>query len=322
MRLARRWRSAGPTKLARSRSRGVALIIALMVVALAMATLMPQASRERLTVASTANLLDTLQAHALAGGVLAWAEVVLSEDADADAVDYLGERWATPVPALAVERGTVGGRLHDLRGRLNLNALVDARGVNNAIQFARLERLLTHLSIPVGVAGAILDWVDADDLESIPSGAESAHYLALTPAYRASNHLLTSVSELRLIAGIDEKTYAVLRSHVSALDWDMNINLNTASLAVLSSLGERLDTVALTSFIQKRVESPLRGLADVRAETAFSGVLDDLQGLSVVSDRFALEATVRLPRAKLRFHCVISRGPNETRAQRCWTPTL
>ena len=302
----------------RHREAGVALVIALVVVAIAVTTLAPGAVRERVAVAHTANVIDRLQARALAHGVLTWASGVLDTDGDGDSVDFLGEPWTTPVPGLAAGRGVASGALVDLRSRLNLNALIDERGLVNGLQLARLQRLLALLKLDASVAGAIVDWVDADDVEQLGGGAESAYYLQLEPAYRSANQPFASVSELRLVAGMKDANVVGLAPFVSALDDDMTINVNTATLNVLLALGGNLQASLLEDFVQRRVASPARGFADIRAEQGFSDGLESLRGLNIISDDFLLRARIQLPRAVLDVRCRLRRSSTGTKAQRCW----
>lgn len=287
--------------------RGIALVLALTTVAVAAMVLTPATVRDRLAVAGTALHLDAVQIQALASGVEFWASSRLLEDLKGPPVDWLGEPWATPAEAAAGERGWASGRLYDLRGRLNLNAIVDERGQVNQRQLARLRRLLRHLELEVTLASAVVDWIDADDDPYTPGGAESAVYLSLKPKLRAANMPFSSVTELRLLAGMDPTSFAALSPHVSVLDHDDRINLNTATREVLLALSDLGNASAVDEFLERRRAAPLDGMAAIRREYELLDGLTDLQGLTVTSDWFELRARIVLPRTERQLRCALRR---------------
>lgn len=108
--------------------RGVALITAIVMVALATILAVRLAKEGALDQRRTAATLVLEQARQYAMGAESWATEILRDDAARTDQDDLGEDWAKPVPPLPIEGGTLSGQMEDMQGRFNLNSLVTAGG--------------------------------------------------------------------------------------------------------------------------------------------------------------------------------------------------
>jgi general secretion pathway protein K len=300
------------------RQHGVALIYAMLMLAVCTGLVFPRLAQQSVSIAQTANLVDAAQAAAFANGLDEWAGAVLAEDWRVTSVDHGGEVWSSTI-VVPAEQATLSGQLEDLRGRFNLNALIDKTGQENVLHVERFRRLLVILELPASLADAVLDWLDWDDVPRLPDGIESAHYTQLSPAYRSANQAFVSVSELRLVAGVTQVIYDTLKPHICVLDNSATINVNTATEEVLMALATGLDRAAAKTFVNGRKDKPVRGLADLAQWHFFSVPELESQGLSGVSDWFALNATIVLPRATLEHRAVFKRSDTGTRRVRVWS---
>jgi general secretion pathway protein K len=237
-----------------SRQRGVAMIIALILVALA-------------TILATKIGFDGLLERRRTAGVLAAEQAMqFSLGAEAIAADALvrsaqgktnqttlADPWAQQVPGIPITPendpegepiGLMQGGLEDLQGRFNLNnlAVFVANGTQDPEALAQFQRLLVSLKLEPSWAQKVRDWIDADDQPGIPDGAEDAVYTSLTPPYRAGNWPMTSPSELLALPGFGLDRYLKLAPFVAALPMKTTtpINICTASSYVLESLGKNL----------------------------------------------------------------------------------
>jgi len=222
------------------RARGVALLTALLVVALAGALVAALLDDGGIALARTANVQRAAQADALATGLEDWAIQLLRRDLAVDDVDARGDLWAQPLPPTPVPGGRIGGRMRDLGGCFNLNNLAGPNGVDE-VQLELFRRLLGALKLDPGIADAAADWVDADLMPGAIRGAEDATYLGLPRPYRAANARFADVSELRLVRGVDAAAWRALAPHVCALPERTRINPNTATASLLQALSPRLD---------------------------------------------------------------------------------
>ncbi|MCP5158530.1 MAG: type II secretion system minor pseudopilin GspK [Gammaproteobacteria bacterium] len=135
------------------------------------------------------------------------------------------------------------------------------RGLDK-VQLQMLQRLLTLLELKPGLAQAMADWIDPDQDPLFPDGAEDSDYTVLNPPYLAANQPFSSVSELRLIKGVDRETYDKLAPLVCALPPGTALNVNTAPTLVLAALGEGMDPVDLERL---REDQPATGYENVEA---------------------------------------------------------
>jgi general secretion pathway protein K len=237
--------------------RGVALITAVLMVALATILAVNVMFRGMVDQRRTETLFATDQAF----------EIALQRDKQESQTDNLSETWAQPLPPLPIEGGTVAGRLEDLQGRFNLNNLVFTDGTTNPAGVKQLERILTALDLEPGWASLMADWIDADTQPGFPEGAEDNVYLAQTPPYLAANMPITRASELLALAGFGAARYAKLAPYVTALPVGTALNVCTAPGIVLDALSENVREFGLDP----------QGLAQRRQNGCFP-TLNDLQG--------------------------------------------
>jgi general secretion pathway protein K len=222
----------------RRHARGVALIIALVVVALATVLATRIGAQSALDQRRGATMLAQQQAFEVAMGAEDWAmEVLLESHQRSPQVDSPEQPWATPLPPIPIDGGTVTGQLEDLQGRFNLNSLLKPDGGGkNLAAFAQFQRLLVRLELEPKWASLLLDWIDADHIADGVDGAEDGFYTGLTPPYRTADRPITSTSELLSLPGFGAQRYARLAPYVSALPASAVLNICTASGIVLDSL--------------------------------------------------------------------------------------
>lgn len=224
----------------RGRQRGVALITAVLVVALATILAVSVGFKGYLDQRRTATAFALDQSLQIALGGEAWAADVLRRDGQRSSkTDDFTEEWATPIPPIPIENGEFQGQLEDMQGRFNLNNLVTSQDGMLRVDTAALERftrLLELLELEEKWAAIIADWIDTDIEAGFPSGAEDPAYTGLTPPYRTANMPITRVSELLAIADFGPERYRTLEPFVTALPVGTRINLCTAPPEVLDAL--------------------------------------------------------------------------------------
>jgi general secretion pathway protein K len=289
------------------RERGVALIVAVLLVALATLIVASLIDTTDLAFARTRNLMREQQAFAYARGLETWAMDGLRRDQNEEpGIDSNGDVWARPLPPLDVPGGKLSGRLRELNGCFNLNHLV-VNGVEDELARRRFERLLRALKLPPELADAVIDYADADS-DPGRRGAEDMAYLLANPPRRAANQAFAHVSELRLVRGVDDKAYRVLEPHVCANPEASGINVNTATAPVLMSLADNLDEARARQLNDE-------GRARMSTLDAFDAKLQQLGlvldggpvKLGVASDQFQAEAVIELDGISFRYYSRIAR---------------
>jgi general secretion pathway protein K len=285
------------------RQRGVALITAMLIVALATMLTGAAVWDFHLDQRRTEAVLYSDLGTGFALGAEAWAGRILIEDAEDNTVDHPGEVWATNLPPLPIDGGTVDGALIDLQGRFNLNNLVDAGGNSDPVAVEQMERLLAALELERRWAGLIADWIDADINPNFPDGAEDSTYLGQVPPYRPPNTLITSTSELMALPEMDLDTYRTLAPHVTALPAGTAINVNTATVPVLMSLSDDLTASDAAQIQEDRPEDGYETVAELQ------NVLpaDISAPLTVGSRYFRLAVRVNIGSTELTMYSLLER---------------
>ena len=245
----------------RRQQRGVALITAVLIVALATLLAVDVGFKGYLDQRRAANTFALDQSFEIALGGEAWASDVLRRDKmESPKQDDFTEAWATPIPPIPLEDvgGEFEGTLEDLQGRFNLNNLVtyDGGGLGTVDEAAveRLQRLLEFLELEPKWAKLIADWIDSDNNPQFPDGAEDTVYTGFSPPYRTANMPITRTSELLALPEFGIERYRRLEPFVTALPAGTPINLCTASPQLLDAIvsGRREFTVSGESMKQTR----------------------------------------------------------------------
>ncbi len=289
----------------RDGQRGVAVLTAMLVVAIGTIIAVNLMWQATLDLRRTESALAADQGLMLMQGAEAWAADILRQDlVDSPASDNLSEQWATQLPPLPVDGGSIIGKLEDLQGRFNLNNLVKPDGTENPLARQQFERLLTLLQIDPGLAGAVVDWLDPDNDLRFPTGGEDVTYAGADPPYRAANTMITSASELMAVSGFKREIYSALAPYVTALPIGTKLNVNTASAVVLASLSDDIDLSAAEGLVQQRNDG---AFADI--DKTFEGLVDPkmLKEIDGVSRHFLLTATVTLGTNQLTMRSLLQR---------------
>jgi general secretion pathway protein K len=290
--------------------QGVALITAMLIVALATMLTGAAVWNFHLNQRRTEGLIYTDLEMNYALGAEAWAGRILIDDAEDGNVDHPGEVWATNLPPLPIDGGSVDGVLIDLQGRFNLNNLVDADGNTDPEAMEQMRRLLIALELDPRWAGILADWIDENIDPNFPDGAEDSVYLSEVPPYRAPNTLITSASEILALPEMDLNTYRTLLPHVCALPSGTAINVNTASIPVLMSLSDSLAASDAAAIIENRPEDGFQTVADL-AELLPADVTAPL---TVGSRYFRLGVRVNIGSTELTMYSLLEReGPGSVR---------
>lgn len=294
-------------------NRGVALITVLLVVFLASAAAAALATLQQTEIRRSTVVLHEQQARLYALGAERWAVEILRRDATDSDTDHLGEPWAAVPPALPVDGGYVTGRLEDLQARFNLNNLRLPDGSQDPVQIAFLERLLDLLEIDPTLTAAIGDWTDADLNTSGVGGAEDPYYLTLAPPYLTANRPMASVSELRLVRGVDDVVYARLAPFVSALPQRTPVNVNTAPAEVLTAIDPDSDPNRIALSIEQRERGEFVTVADFLDAAGLAETPYPTENLAVASNYFRTSIEARVGEGRTRLSSVLARQETDVR---------
>lgn len=307
----------------RDRQRGVALLIAIVVVAIAAMLSTGMIWDRELDIRRTANITQGDQALEYALGAEAWAEQILRRAYQSDPNSTnLTQEWAMQLPALPVQGGSVSGRLQDLQGLFNVNNLASSNMAQATAALAQFQRLLTALNLDPETADAVFDWVNAGSQPHFPGGAKDEYYSRLDPPYLTAEQPMTSVSELLLVKGVTPQVYAALMPYVCALPVTppgsppgtprvaTAININTAPAPVLMSLTSGISADTATGAVQTRAQQPFQSTAQLAQLLGNIAIAPGIPAPQTSSNYFRLTAVVKIGSARITLYSLLYRTPS------------
>jgi general secretion pathway protein K len=265
----------------------MALLATMLAIALMTLIVVDFTSASALGYLSAANHANEIRAAYLARSAINMGLALIAQDsraqqaqpgssgvtAQAQPYDSFASVWAIPFPPMPVNGGTVELSVVDEARKFNINSLINnkpptafgAIGVGqidpNAV--AQLTRLVTILGISPAIIPPIVDWLDRDSITSA-GGAEADYYLGLIPPYEPRNGPMPTLGDLRLVKGVDDATFAVLRNYLTVAP-ELGVNANTASPEVIACLVPELtaNPRIVETIIQARTVRPFSSLTDV-----------------------------------------------------------
>lgn len=238
-RIARSGRLSAGGRASRRRQKGVALLVAILLVALGTIIAAAMAYNNAMTARRAAATFSFDQALLVSEGAEAIAAYGLQQTFKQNPTDIdPTQLWNQPLgPVEAIPGVMLEAHLEDLQGRFNINDLVGTDGETpNTAAIAAFQRLLVMLNMNAKWADYIVDWIDKDATSMIPDGAEDSVYMEMSPPYRTANLPITSTSELLALPGFTRADFDKLAPFIVALPLGVSINTCTASPYVLDAL--------------------------------------------------------------------------------------
>lgn len=264
-----------------ARERGVAVVLAMGVVALAAiaaaAMLASQSTRARHAELGA----EHVQARALVRAGVDWARALLGDDQRASSVDHLGEPWAMRVPPVPVDNGELAGTIEDQQGAFNANNVVRNGAVSPA-HLAQFRRLLAVLALPEALAESLAEWLVA------------------------AKRPLTDPAELARVRGFDADVRARLGPFVTALPRVTALNVNTAPAEVLAAVASGFTLDDARALVAQRERAHFRDVPDFLAQLP-PGAAAERNDLSAASRYFLASVRVTIGGAEARGSALLAR---------------
>jgi general secretion pathway protein K len=302
----------------RSDERGIALLLTLLVLTILVALILEFDAEARREYRDAAAFRDNFKATVLARASVQAARGVLQQDLLKDKqanqfFDAPTDIWALPIANYTIGDGLLNAKIEDEQGKLNLNDLaVNDTADAKAKKVLRFKRLFELLQINPDLVDAIVDWVDKDDAQE-PSGAESLHYQALRPPYRAANAALESLLELRLIKGMTPEILDKLSKVVTVYPiqgGETPININTADPFVIQALNSGITPSMAAAIVQARPFK--KDKVELDRVSSFEEIGKQIRPLYDIKSRvFLARMTVRVNEVTRNATVVLERDPNK-----------
>ena len=324
------------------RQRGVAVITALLLTALAITIVASLFWQQQVQVRSMENQRLHLQTKWILRGSVDFARFALREDGfdpRGRNATFLDGIWATPLAETRlddyIERervegenfdATLSGQISDAQARYNLSNLATNR-VANPAQVAAFGRLLQNVRLDPGLAQAAAEAVrlsqrTAAPLVTPPPGT-------VTPAGQggAQQMPFLQVEDLLAVPGFTPQAVQALRDFVVVLpeapgvcaargltqglqgsqaSGVTQVNVNTASAEVLAAVVDGLSVAEANAMVASRKQKYFADVADFIGRSNGKKALEGV-GVGVKSRYFLAVSRVRLDRAALDAQALIYR---------------
>ncbi len=296
--------------------RGVALLLALLVLALLVALILEFDAEARREYREAAAFRDNFKARMLTRAAVQAARAVLQQDFLRDRqtgvfFDGPTDIWALPIKNYAIGDGLLSAQIEDERGKLNLNDLAVNPGdeLQRKTKILRFRRLFEFLQVSPDLVDALIDWVDQDENPE-PAGAESLYYQSQKPPYRAANVPLESLGDLRLVKGFTPEMVERLSRYVTVypLEGGAVVNLNTADPLVIQALDPAITQTMAMEIVQGR---PYKNKVELDRIGSFQEIGARLRSdYDVKSDYFSARLAITVNETTKTAFAVLRREPN------------
>jgi general secretion pathway protein K len=288
------------------RSRGAALVLAMLIAALAAVVAVAVAAEQQRWFADVANRRDQVQAQALALAGVQWSRQIMQDDARNGSIDHLGEPWAYPLPRTPLENGSIEGSIEDAQGRLNINnfATNDALGKEERERFARLAASRGVAATSLAAVAVALMPPPTDDVAQ--KGGTPPPAPALPKGLRP-----VRAAELAAIPGVIARDAAQLLPFVVALPAATPLNINTASPVVLAAALPGLSADALATIVAGRASKPFITVSDLRSRLPSGAAVPDETTLATSSSYFLVSVRARQGETRAQARALLRRDGRE-----------
>lgn len=281
----------------RNKQQGLALLMAMLVVAITTITAVSLVHEQSLSIRKTSHIQAGNAAMMYSLALEDFARLILREDAKDSKTDHLDEFWAQDGGVTTpIEGGFLTGSLQDAQSRLNINSVLEQENEE------RLRVLCNNLDVNPDFIPALKDWLDSDVDTIDAEGAEDDYYTGLEQPYRTGNRSMSDVSELLLVKGVTIEMYEKLKDHITALSDSAGMNINTISAELYKTLDKNLDA---EKFIADREKDAFSSLEDYKKRMKHPALIE--KGLSVGSEYFYANGLVQKGDKTLAINTLIHR---------------
>jgi general secretion pathway protein K len=284
----------------RKNESGFALVLTLVVTALMVAIVVEMIHQVYVDTSLSRGFRDGQQASILAESGVTGGAQLLRNNLSGRGYTALSDLWATPI-RLEDEVGSLVITISEESGKININGLVQPNGEYEPFTQAALKRLGTRLKLPVDIWSAVADWIANGD-QPRSGGAKSPYYRTLKPPYSARNGKLMTLTELSLVKGITPELLGKLSPYLTifsdqagSLRSTGNININTASKEILTTLDNGIDDRMAERIDERRRLTPFKSTGELSQVSGMETIATTLgPNISVKGNLFKITSVARV----------------------------
>lgn len=290
--------------MTRRPQRGMAVVVAILLIALAATTAVLMIARQDLWSRQVENLAARAQADLVARAGIDAMKRALLENAQSVDLRPIRDVAATAMATLSTKNVTLELSYTDAQSRFNLNNLVRGDRVAEP-DIQAFQGMLTIASLSPDLANAVVDAIDSDSEARLPGGAEDLDYLAMVPPRRAANRAFTDAAHLVRLKGFTPDAVSRLLPYLIALPEATAINVNSAPAEALMALAPGLDMSAAQRLIAAREQAPFADLDAFRAQLPAGVTMTSSIATGVISRYFVVVSSARIGHINVAYHALI-----------------
>lgn len=288
-----------------NKTKGAAIIVALFIVAIVAAIATALMLRLQFAIFRTNEIVDYDQMYFYAQGMTAWAKDDLANDLINAQPNQLVDQLPIVMKPVTIGTTQISGTITDMQDCFNINSLLQPA---QQTQFLQLLQIVAPKLSPEQdhrILSALLDWLQQPHATT----EFERMYMKSHPPYRAAYQLMTSISEMRLVAGITAPIYQQLSPYVCALpDPGINtINVNTAPALVLMSLSPAMTLDQAQQVVNSRKNHPFITPDQFVNDPILQKLQLDSSRITVMSNYFLVKATVKQDTKTLELLALLKR---------------
>jgi len=308
--------------------RGVAVLLALFIVAIATLIVTDLFWRQFVLYRTIENQQNNSQARLLLHGAQDWARSIL-QDQTHPGFDALSDPWAQPLAQTRLDQlgetapiasqATLEGQITDAQARFNLRNLLDSAGAINPVQLAILDKLATLLSAPAGTAQLIAGYVAQAYAGGAPAVSAYLSAIASAPGTQVPALVVPLTSgarpippvfpeDLAAVPGIDPVAAQTLSPFVILLDQaNTPVNFNTAGPEMMAATIPQLTISDANALAAERDRAYFISVGDIQNRLKGHGGAFPTVGVSTNSQYFIVDGTIRIQNAATRMRALVRR---------------
>lgn len=200
---------------------------------------------------------------------------------------------------------TIQAGLYDLQSRFNINNLLNRK--YQPFVFRLLEQIPNppesqqRRQLTMAIQHWIMPYVPGPEASNALN-----YYSSQKPPYYPAHQTMKSISELRMVEGINQKNYQEYSKLMVALPEETPININTSSINILKTLGNGLNDSQVDKLLAARGEKGFKNRK--KLEPLLQKYNIRTEQVSIESKYFELVTTCASADLKATFYTVIKRN--------------
>lgn len=199
---------------------------------------------------------------------------------------------------------SIKGEVYDLQGRFNLNNLQDKIFIPIFLRLLETSLKNTDNNQIRALIASIQYWISPYQ----PGRGHDeylTYYQKQHPPYSPSYQFMQSVSEFRLVRGVNKSIYQTLLPDITVLPETTPINLNTASKELLKTLGNGLSESQVEEILNARINKGIT--TSQQLGELLQKIEIPTQQITIESTYYLCTATVSSQDLNLTIYTVIKR---------------